>query len=70
MEDANLGTFCRNLSEEPRDADETRKKHLIIAKSNFKEAVRINTKIFGPTYPMTIEFASVLSTITLKLSEA
>jgi hypothetical protein len=65
---ANLGTLYRNLAEDLRDTDEKKKKHLSIAQTNFKEAVRINTKIFGPTYPLTIEFTSVLSTITRKLS--
>eukprot|EP00596_Hydrurales_sp_CCMP1899_P006824 CAMPEP_0119035792 /NCGR_PEP_ID=MMETSP1177-20130426/3018_1 /TAXON_ID=2985 /ORGANISM="Ochromonas sp, Strain CCMP1899" /LENGTH=395 /DNA_ID=CAMNT_0006994563 /DNA_START=262 /DNA_END=1449 /DNA_ORIENTATION=+ len=65
---ANLGTLYRNLSEEPRDTDEKKKKHLSIAQSNFKEAVRINTKIFGPTHELSIEFTSILSTITRKLS--
>lgn len=67
---ANVGTFYRNLSEQLQDTDEVRKNHLSIAQSNFKEAVRIHTKIFGPTHPMSIEFASVLVAITRKLSVA
>jgi hypothetical protein len=67
---ANLGTFYRNLSERLLDTAKIRKAHLSLAQSNFKEAVRINTKIFGLRDPRTIEFVSVLSSITRKLSEA
>jgi tetratricopeptide (TPR) repeat protein len=44
--------------------------YLNLSKSKFEEAVRINTKIFGPDNPQSIEASSALSIILRRLSEA
>jgi gamma-glutamylcyclotransferase (GGCT)/AIG2-like uncharacterized protein YtfP len=65
---ANLGRFYHEVSKLQQLA-EARKEHLHLSQTSYKEAVRIFTKILGPDNSRTIEFSSVLSSISLKLSE-
>jgi tetratricopeptide (TPR) repeat protein len=65
----NLGHFYLHLITAYPTAD-NRKEHLRLAESYYTEAIRINTKIFGPTHDKTIEAVSYLLNITRILSEA
>jgi hypothetical protein len=66
---SNLGIFHRQLAGTDLSTDE-RKEHLRLSVSHFTEALRINTKIFGPDHHDTIDVASDLSIISRTLSEA
>jgi hypothetical protein len=65
----NLGGFYYLRAEESETV-ETRKKHLLLSESKYKESLRVYTKINGPDHPDTVETSFYLSTITRKLSEA
>jgi tetratricopeptide (TPR) repeat protein len=51
-------------------AAETKKAHLQLSESKYKESLRICTKVFGPDHPRTIRASSALSIILRKLSES
>jgi tetratricopeptide (TPR) repeat protein len=65
----NFGNFYYLRAEESQTA-ETKKIHLQLSESKFKESLRINTVVFGPDHRDTIEASSQLSIISRKLSEA
>jgi tetratricopeptide (TPR) repeat protein len=46
------------------------KERLSLSLSKFNEALRINTKLFGPDHPDTVKASSQLSIVTRELSEA
>lgn len=64
---ANLGNFYYELAA-ARQSAETRKELLRLSKANYKEALRILTKIFGPDHVRTAEVSSILAIISRKLS--
>lgn len=66
---SNLGDFYKELSEEPQTA-ETRKEHLRLSQSSYKEAQRIFTKIHGPDNLSAIKASSNYSMISQMLSKA
>mmetsp|Transcript_26520 Transcript_26520/g.25381 ORF Transcript_26520/g.25381 Transcript_26520/m.25381 type:complete len:470 (+) Transcript_26520:206-1615(+) len=66
---ANLGIYYHQRGAKDSSPGK-RKEHFSLAKSCFIEALRINTKIFGPTHLETIEAASTLSQISRLISEA
>jgi tetratricopeptide (TPR) repeat protein len=47
---------------------DTKRKYLLISKLYIEEALRIRTKIYGPTHPNTIEAVSILSDVISALS--
>jgi hypothetical protein len=61
-----LGIFYHQLAESQQTA-ETRKEHLYLPQSKYKEAMRIYTKILGPDDPRTIRDSSSLASISRKL---
>jgi hypothetical protein len=65
----NMGVFYHLRAEESHTA-ETKKIHLQLSESKYKESLRIFTKVLGPDNPRTIEASSQLSFISRKLSEA
>jgi hypothetical protein len=64
----NLGRFYHQLAES-QQTTEARLENLYLSQSNFKEAVRIHTKILGPDNPKTVDASSILSSISSLLSE-
>jgi hypothetical protein len=62
-----LGSFYYQLADTQRSA-ETRREHLYLSQSNYKEAVRIYTKAFGPDHPRTIQVSSDLSSVSRDLN--
>jgi tetratricopeptide (TPR) repeat protein len=64
----NLGEFYHRQAEASRSAG-TRKEHLLLSLSKFKEVLQIFTKILGHDNPRTIENSSQLSIVSHKLSE-
>jgi tetratricopeptide (TPR) repeat protein len=64
----NLGNYYHLLSEDIQTL-ESKVKNLHLSKSYFKEALRIETKIFGPNNSRTKELADLISFISYKLSE-
>jgi hypothetical protein len=50
-------------------ATETRKKHLLLSESNYKESLRIYAKIYGPDHPETLATSSQISIVSCELSE-
>jgi hypothetical protein len=65
----NLGQFHEELAFTDLTSEE-KKEHLQLSKSYYTEALRINTKIFGPPHHHTINAPSDVSDITRLLSEA
>jgi hypothetical protein len=63
-----LGNFYHCRANESQ-AVEMRKEDLLLSKSKYKEALRINTKVLGPDNPRTKEVSSSFSLISRKLSE-
>jgi tetratricopeptide (TPR) repeat protein len=63
----NLGLFHRQLLHE-QATFELKLTQLLLAKSHFKEALRIRSKIHGPTHPETVFAASNLADVTSVLS--
>jgi tetratricopeptide (TPR) repeat protein len=43
-------------------------KQLLVAKAHFEEAIRIRSKIFGPTHPQTVIAVSQLNNVSSELS--
>jgi tetratricopeptide (TPR) repeat protein len=64
-----LGQYHHHLAAKQRTAV-TRKEHLRLSISFYKETVRIYTKIYGPNNPMTIDVSSALSIVSREISEA
>lgn len=64
-----LGRFYHQLAESQQNA-RTRKEHLLLSQSKYKEAMRISAKRFGPDNPRIIKILSVLSKISVELFEA
>jgi hypothetical protein len=69
ISDFNLGTLYHQLAN-TQQTYQKRKENLCLSKSKFEEVVQIYTKIFGSDNPQTIEALSILSIISLKLSDA
>jgi hypothetical protein len=65
----NFGLFYRHLAE-AQQIVATRKGHLRLSEIKHKEALRVNTKIFGPDNPRTLRYSSELSISRRPLSEA
>jgi len=65
----NFGLFYRHLAE-AQQIVATRKGHLRLSEIKHKEALRVNTKIFGPDNPRTLRYSSELSISRRLLSEA
>jgi tetratricopeptide (TPR) repeat protein len=64
----NLGKFYCKLAGSLQ-THETRKKHLHLSQSKYKESVRIFTKELGPDNPRTAQFSSNLSLVSSLLSK-
>jgi tetratricopeptide (TPR) repeat protein len=64
-----LGNFYYRQAEESLSTG-IRKEHLSLSFSNFNEALRLYTKLFGPNHPDTVQASSLLSIVTHELSEA
>jgi tetratricopeptide (TPR) repeat protein len=58
----NLATYHVDLARRQVNSD-TKKKHICLAKSYIKEAIRIYTKLFGSAHPQTVKATSNLSGI-------
>jgi hypothetical protein len=65
----NIGNFYY-LRAQASPTAETKKYHLQLSKSKYKESLRILIVVFGPDNPRTISASSQLSIISRKLSEA
>jgi tetratricopeptide (TPR) repeat protein len=65
----NLGNYYYQQAEASLSAGR-RKEHLSLSFSKLIEALRINTKFFGPDNPKTMQISSQLSIVSHKLSEA
>jgi tetratricopeptide (TPR) repeat protein len=65
----NLGGFYEELAFTDLTSEE-RKEHLCLSESYYSEALRINTKIFGPAHHDTIKAASELLKVSHALLEA
>jgi tetratricopeptide (TPR) repeat protein len=63
-----LGIFHYQLSCEQAIVD-SQQTQLLLAKSYFEEAIRIYSKIYGPTHLETVEAVSILADILRELSE-
>jgi hypothetical protein len=66
---SNLGNFY-HLKAQVSPSAGMRKEYLSLSVCNYKEALRIYTKLFGPGHPDTVEVSYHLSIVTHKLSEA
>jgi hypothetical protein len=64
----NFGLFYRELAKEQQTIV-TRKEYLRLSEIKFKEALRINTKIFGFNDPRTLKYTAALATARRLLSE-
>jgi tetratricopeptide (TPR) repeat protein len=64
----NMGNFYMKRALESQST-ETRNENLLLSMNKFKEVVRVNTKIYGPDYPITSQAASNLSIVSRMLSE-
>jgi tetratricopeptide (TPR) repeat protein len=65
----NMGTFYK-LKAQESNSTETKKYHLQLSVSNYKESLRIYTAVLGPDNPRTIKASSRLSFLLHMLSEA
>jgi tetratricopeptide (TPR) repeat protein len=65
----NMGAFYY-LKAQESNSSETKKAHLQLSVSNYKESLRIYTVVLGPDNPRTINASSALSGISHELSEA
>jgi hypothetical protein len=63
----NIGGFYYCLTSIQPTAD-LKGKQLLLAKSHFVEALRIRSKIHGPTHPSTVDVSSWLTTVLSKLT--
>jgi tetratricopeptide (TPR) repeat protein len=64
----NLGTFYNRLAGQHKNTPRFIE-FLRLSKSKYMESVRIYTKIFGPAHPETRQASSILSKVSLTLSE-
>ena len=63
----NIGGFYYRLTS-IQPTDDLKRKQLLLAKSHFVEALRIQSRILGPTHPGTIKVSSGLTTVLSELS--
>jgi tetratricopeptide (TPR) repeat protein len=64
----NIGNFYLLRAHESQTTV-TRKEHLLLSESKYRESLRIYTKIYGPDHPESLETLSHLSIVSRKLSE-
>jgi hypothetical protein len=64
---SNLGRYYLQLAVKQATVD-LRQTQLLVAKAYFEESHRINLKIYGHTYPKTVDAASQLAAVSSKLS--
>jgi tetratricopeptide (TPR) repeat protein len=64
-----MGYFYHLRARESQ-ATETKKKHLLLSESKYKESLRMYTKIYGPDHPQTLETSSQLSIVLRELSDS
>jgi hypothetical protein len=65
-----LGCFYMSLANSILPTSHTRKENLCLAKSCFKEVVRIYTTLHGSTHPQTTKYKSYVSNIEIQLLKA
>jgi tetratricopeptide (TPR) repeat protein len=63
----NTGNYYYDLARKQLTVD-IKRNHFLVSKSHVEEGFRIRTKIYGPTYPSTVQAASLLSALTRELS--
>jgi hypothetical protein len=59
----NMGKFHRQLASMQSTVD-AKQTQLLLAKSHFVEALRIQSKVYGPTHPNTVQTASELNIVS------
>jgi tetratricopeptide (TPR) repeat protein len=64
----NIGRYYYELAQRQPTVD-TKRKYFLVSKSHIEEGFRIQTKIYGPTHPITVEAASILSILMNELSK-
>jgi tetratricopeptide (TPR) repeat protein len=63
----NTGNYYDELARRQPTVD-TKRKYFLLSKSHIEEGFRVQTKIYGPTHPNTVQTASILSDVISALS--
>jgi tetratricopeptide (TPR) repeat protein len=67
MVSVNIGLYYYQLGERQPTVD-AKRKYFLVSKSHIQEGFRIQTKLLGPTHPITVHAASFLSSLINELS--
>jgi tetratricopeptide (TPR) repeat protein len=63
----NIGNFCRQLAGIQSTID-SKRTQLLLVKSHYEEALRIDLKVYGPNHPDTVDVTSQLTSVLRELS--